>query len=212
MLTKKIFITLSILFFSGNLTLPCSAQTLPEEPIELKISHFGLPTWAQQTEVLEPWAKTIETLAKGRIKFSFFPNEILGKANEQYDLVLKGITDIGCSVTEYTPGRFPLTSSMKLPFLGVQSGEQASIVLWRIYNDYLKEEFKDTKVLWLWCHGPGQIHTVNKPVRTLEDLKGLRIRIVDPLMAKVLEQLGAIPVKCSAPDTYPYSVGRRLCV
>ena len=202
MLIKTIFITLSILFLSGNILLPCSAQTLPEKLIEIKISHFAPSTWSQQTHVLEPWAKKIETLTNGRLRFSFFLNESLGKANEQYDLVLKGIADIGCSITEYTPERFPLTSSMKLPFLGVQSGEQASLVLWRIYRDHLKKEFQDTKVLWLWCHSPGQIHTVNKPIRTLEDLKGLRIKITDPGMARVLEELGAVPVICTAPDTY----------
>jgi TRAP-type C4-dicarboxylate transport system substrate-binding protein len=172
-----------------------------EETVELKISHFGPPNWIPQINAMEPWAKKIEKLANGRVKFSFYPNQALGKAPEQYDLVIKGIADISSGITEYTPGRFPLTSVMKLPFLG-ESGEKASLVLWHLFKKFLKDEYKDVKVLWLFCHGPGQLHTVNKEVRNLEDLKGLRIRVGDPVLAKALEMLGAVPVMGTVNEGY----------
>ena len=170
-----------------------------EESIELKISHFAPSTWTQQSEVLEPWAKKIEKLTNGRVKFSFFPKEALGKASEQYDLALKGIADIAIGLPDYTPGRFPLISAMKLPFLG-ESGERASIVLWGLYKRYLGDEFKDTKVLWMFCHGPGHLHMVNKKVKILKDLKGLRIRVADPVLGKVVELLGAVPLIATIPE------------
>jgi TRAP-type transport system periplasmic protein len=200
---KNLFrVAICIVVFALTSPLFAQEEALLQEPIELKISHFGPPNWSQQTYVLEPWAKKIEELTEKKIKFKIFPNEILGKASKQYDLVIDGKIDIACSITEYTPGRFPLTSVMKLPFMGVQSGEQASLVLWRLYQEHLKDEYKDTKILWLWCHGPGHLHTVNKQVKKIEDLKGLRIRIIDPLLGEVLEKLGAIPIACSAPDMY----------
>ena len=170
------------------------------EPIELKISHFGTADWPYQKNVLEPWANKIEDLTNGRVKFSFFPNQILGKAPEQYNLVVDGTADIAVGITDYTPGRFPLTSCMQLPFLG-ESGETASIVLWHLYQKYLKDEFKETKVLGLWCHGPGHLHTTKKPIKTLEDLKGLRIKVANPTLGKALKLLGAVPVVCTINDT-----------
>jgi TRAP-type C4-dicarboxylate transport system substrate-binding protein len=170
-------------------------QPVHEEPIELKISHFGLSNWIQHTAILDLWAKKIENLSKGRVKCTFYTNETLGKADQQYDLTVRGTADISCSITEYTPGRFPVSSVMSLPFLGVHNSEGASLVYWRLYQKYLiDKEFKDVKVLWLFCHGLGQIHTINKPVRTIEDLKGLKLRVGDSSLGKALELLGAIPI------------------
>ncbi len=173
-----------------------------EEAIELKISHYGPTTWPPQTGALEPWAKKIETLTGGKVHFTFHPKEELGKAKEQYDLAVKGTADIAAGTVDYTPGRFPLTSCMKLPFMGVQSGEKASLVLWHLYQKYLQNEFRETKVLWLFCHGPGSLHTVSKEVKTLEDLKGLRIRVADPVLGKAMELLGAVPVISTVPEGY----------
>lgn len=172
-----------------------------EEPIVLKVSHFGPSNWSVQSQILEPWAKKIEVLSQGRVKFVFFPQEILGKANEQYDLVLNGVADIACSITEYTPGRFPLISYVKLPFISGEA-EKASMILWYLYQKYLKNEFKDTVVLALFCHGPANIHTISKQIKTLDDLKGLKIRVGDVLVGRVMELLGAVPVMSSAPEGY----------
>ena len=191
---KFIFLLGMGLFFLAH-------NVFAEETIELKISHFAPPTWTPQKDILEPWAKKIETLTNGRIHFSFFPKEALGKGSEQYNLAVKGTADIALSVTEYSPGRFPLTSSMRLPFLS-KSAERNSLVLWSLYQKYLQEEYKDTKVLWLFCHGAGHLHTVSKPVKTLEDIKGLRLRVADPALGKVVELLGAIPVVSTAPEGY----------
>ncbi|MBN1456937.1 MAG: TRAP transporter substrate-binding protein [Sedimentisphaerales bacterium] len=199
---KKLF-KIAICIFVFTLTSPLFAQeeALLQEPIELKISHFGSPTWIQQTEVLEVWARKIESLTDGRVKFSFFPQQALGTASEQYDLVVNGTADISLGLTTYTPGRFPLTSCMKLPFMG-QDGEEASIVLWRLYQKHLKNEFQDTKVLWMFCLGPGHLHNTKKQVKTIEDMKGLKFRVADSFIAKALKLLGANPVVCSVSEGY----------
>ena len=199
---KKIVCTaqMMLLFLSSGIFFQ-NPPAFAEDPIELKISHHGPVTWPPHEGALVPWAKKIEALTNGRVHFTFYPKEQLGKGKEQYDFAVKGTTDIGVSVTVYTPDRFPLTSVMKLPFIG-STGEQNSIVLWSLYKKYLQDEYKETKILWLFCHGPGHLHTVNKPVKTLEDLKGLRIRVADAALGKAMELLGAIPVVASATDAY----------
>lgn len=199
---RPLYSLCAILLFL-SLGLFFQSRAYAEEAVELKISHFGPTSYVQHREVLEPWAKKIEKLTQGRIKITIFPAEALGKPAEQYDLAVKGIADISFGLPSYTPGRFPLTLVIRLPFLG-KSGEQASLIFWYLYKKYpqLQNEFKDTKVLWLFCHGPGQLHTVSQPVKTLEDLKGLRIRVADPALGKALELLGAIPVVSSVTDGY----------
>jgi len=53
------------------------------------------------------------------------------------------------------------------------------------------KELDDVKVLYIHAHGPGLLHT-QKPVATMEDLKGMKIRSTG-LSAKVVEALGGVP-------------------
>lgn len=197
---RKILHNICFIFLFLWLGLFFQNKAYCEEVIELKISHFGSDKWRIHTDVLVPWAKEIEQFSKGRIKFTFYTDQILGKATEQYDLAVKGTADISVSLLSYSPGRFPLSSVMELPFLS-QNAEQASLVFWSLYQKYLKDEFKDVKVLGLFCHGPGQLHSVNKEIKSLSDLKGLNIRGGSAPICKALELLGAVPVQASVNDT-----------
>lgn len=197
--TKILFCsTVVFLFLAGLLFFYDRALA---DVVEFKISTFGHPDWPYQVMVAEPWARKIERLSGERVRFVFYPDQILAKANEQYDAVLDGRADLAMGITEYHPGRFPLSSVLKLPFLGA-SGEKASLVFWHLYNKYLTNEFKDVKVLWLWCHGPGHLHTIDKPVRTLEDMKGLKIRVPDETLGKAIKLLGGEPFTCSINEAY----------
>lgn len=171
------------------------------ETIELKMSHFMPTKHVQHARVMAPWAEKIEKLTDGRLKVTIFPGGALGKPPHQYDNAVKGITDIAFGLQSYTPGRFPLTSSLRLPFM-VTSGEQGANVLWRMYEKYLQDEYKDVKVLWLFMHGPGQLHTTKKQVKTLDDFKGLKIRSPGPIMSKVFKQFGAVPVHMPITQVY----------
>jgi TRAP-type C4-dicarboxylate transport system substrate-binding protein len=174
--------------------------TAESKTIELKMSHF-MPTKHTQHKVMAKWAKKIEAQSNGALKVTIFPGGALGKPPHQYDNAVKGITDIAFGLQSYTAGRFPLTSSLRLPFL-VKSGEQGSKVFWSMYEKYLKNEYKDVKVLWLFNHGPGQIHTTKKQVKSLEDLKGLKLRTPGAIMSRVLKRLGAVPVPMPITQVY----------
>lgn len=162
-------------------------------PIELKLSLFIPETHVQYNTVIEPWAREIESLTGNRVKFTLYPRAVLAPASEQYDLAESGKADLAFSLPAYTPGRFPMSDAIMLPFM-TRRAESASIVLWNAYRKFFPDEFNKVKLLWLVCHGPGQLMTCKVPVRSLEDLAGLRIRTPDPLVARVIERLGAVPV------------------
>jgi len=168
-----------------------------------------MPTKHTQHKVMAQWAKDMEKRTNGRLKVTIFPGGALGKPPQQYDSAVKGITDIAFGLHAYTAGRFPLTSVLRLPFM-VKSGEQGAKVLWSLYERYLRDEFKDAKVLWMFCHGPGQVYTTKDPVKNLEDLKGVKLRTPGAVMSKVLKQLGAVPV--SMPITQVYTALERKTV
>jgi TRAP-type C4-dicarboxylate transport system substrate-binding protein len=166
--------------------------------VHLTYSIFFPPTHGQCLAGME-WAKEIERLSEGQVKITVFPGGTLTKANQCYDGVVKGISDIGMSCFAYTRGRFPTMEALDLP-LGYPNGLTATRVANRFYETFNPKELQDVKVLYLHAHGPGLLHT-RKPVRTLTDLQHLKIRSTG-LSAKVVEALGAVPVAMPQGSTY----------
>jgi TRAP-type C4-dicarboxylate transport system substrate-binding protein len=166
--------------------------------IHLTYSIFFPPTHGQCLAGME-WAKEIERLTEGKVKITVFPGGTLTKANQCYDGVVKGISDIGMSCFAYTRGRFPVMEALDLP-LGYPTGLAATRVANAFYGTFAPDELNDVKVLYLHAHGPGLLHT-RKPVKTLADLRQLKIRSTG-LSAKVVEALGAVPVAMPQGDTY----------
>jgi TRAP-type C4-dicarboxylate transport system substrate-binding protein len=166
--------------------------------VKLTYSIFFPPTHVQ-AKAGEAWAKEIEKRTNGQVKITVFAGGTLTPADQCYDGVVKGVSDIGMSAFAYTRGRFPLMEALDLP-LGYPSG----LVATRVANDFLKatkpKVLEDVKVLYLHAHGPGLLHT-KKPVKTMEDLKGMKIRSTG-FSAKVVEALGAVPVAMPQGATY----------
>lgn len=169
-------------------------QAGAQERTELKLSHYFPATHAIITQVIEPWAKALEEKTKGKVTVRIFPGSSpLGNAANQYDQVQSGVVDIAIGLHGIPRGRFPRTGIVDMPFL-TTSADQASRMLWAMYPKYLKEEYKGVKVLALFAHNPGEIHTRDKKVEKMEDLKGLRMRAPTPVVANMLQFLGATPV------------------
>lgn len=164
----------------------------------LTFSIFFPPTHDQAVAAMN-FAKEVETRTAGRIQMTPFPGGTLTKAPQIYDGVVSCITDLGTSCFAYTLGRFPILAAIDLP-LGYPNGKVASIVADKFARSAGATELKDVKLLYVHAHGPGLLHT-KKPVRTLEDLKGMKIRATG-LSASVVEALGGIPVAMPQGDTY----------
>jgi TRAP-type transport system periplasmic protein len=172
-----------------------AAQT---KPIKLTYSIFFPPNHAQ-TKAAMDWVKEIEQRTHNRVQITVFPGGTLTKAPQCYDGVVQGISDLGFSLFAYTRGRFPVMAAVDLP-MGYTSGEMASNVAEAFAKTFKPKELNDVKVLYLHAHGPGLLHT-KKPVRRLEDLKGMKIRATG-LSAKIVTALGGVPVAMPQGDTY----------
>jgi TRAP-type C4-dicarboxylate transport system substrate-binding protein len=176
-----IFLTLSAVMAAGA------------ETIELKMAHFMSPLHVQHQQSFAPFAQEVEKLTGGKVKIKIFPGGALGGAPELADSVKTGITDIAFIVPSYTTGRFLRTSAFDLPFI-FDNAVQAAEILYEVYDQYLAEDFKDYKVLWLYSCDTGQLHSVGKPIRKLADLQGMKMRAPSSYMSEALRLLGANPV------------------
>jgi len=166
--------------------------------VELTYSIF-FPATHGHTLLATEWAKEVEKRPNGAVKISMYPGATLTPADQCYDGVVTGISDIGMSVLSYAKGRFPLTEVIDLP-LGYKSGLQATRLVNAYYEKFKPKELADTKIMYLHAHGPGIFHT-KKPVKTMEDLKGMKIRGTGTSI-KVVEALGATPVAMPQPETF----------
>jgi TRAP-type C4-dicarboxylate transport system substrate-binding protein len=151
------------------------------------------------------WLKFAEELKKqsgGRLTLKIYHSGSLAKPRQALNAVKKGVADIAESIHAMNPGVFPLTSFISVPFL-VDSSEMATYVLQGVYDKFpeIRAEHKDMHVLWLWGMLPMEIHTSKKPVRKLEDLKGLKLAgTAAPV--RTLKALGAVPVVMPPPAIY----------
>lgn len=171
----------------------------PAKPIELTYSNFFPPTHLHSV-LAQEWVKEIEARSKGRVKITYYPGGTLTAAAKVYDGVVQGISDIGMSVLSYTVGRFPASELVDLPH-GYPNGWVATKIANDFYNQFKPAEFNDTHVLYFHAHGPGVIFTTKKPVRTLEDMKGLVLRATG-VGAQIVKALGASPHAASQGEAY----------
>jgi TRAP-type C4-dicarboxylate transport system substrate-binding protein len=169
-----------------------------EKVIKLKAANF-FPTPALQSKFLGEFCAEVEKRTNGRVKIEYFAGGSLLKAPRIYQGVSTGIADIGYSHIEYTPGRMPVSGVCELP-LGYASAWVASQVTNDFYNTFRPKEWDDVKVLWTNASNPSLMIT-KKPVRKLEDLKGMKIRSPG-IVGYTIKALGGTPTSTPMIEVY----------
>ena len=185
-----------------------AAQAAPE--FTFRLHHFLGPKAPAQTKMLEPWAKRIEDASHGRIKIDIYPSMSLGgKPPELVRQVRDGVVDIIWTVNGYTPGLFPRTEVFELPFIHTNDPVATNLAMSDLYDQYLKDDYKGVKPLFLHVHAGQAIQMVDQPVHTPEDLAGKKIRIPTRTGAWVIEALGANPVGMPVPEL-PQALSKKV--
>ncbi|HTO47317.1 MAG TPA: TRAP transporter substrate-binding protein DctP, partial [Burkholderiales bacterium] len=180
--------------FAVAAALALAAGAQAQEKIELKLAYFVGDQHAMSQWLIK-WSGELEKGSNGRIVVKRFPGAQMGPTPQHYDFARTGQADVAWFLHGGTPGRFPLTEIISLPFM-VGSSEIGTKTL----NDpelrakYLDAEHKGVKVLMLLTHQPGGPHTTKKAIRTMDDFKGLRLRFASPPIRDLVQGLGATPV------------------
>ena len=184
--------------FLGAVALAGCCVSAQAADVTLRVHQFLPPQATIPAKAIAPWAQKIEKESKGRIKVQLFPSmQLGGKPPELFDQAKDGIVDVVWTVLGYTPGRFPKCEAFELPFTS-GSAEASSKAFQEYVQKYAMDEFKDVKLIAVHTHGPGLFHS-RDPIRSLEDLKGMKVRGGSRVVNIMLEQLGATPVGMPVP-------------
>lgn len=180
----------------------CQSSTTETPTTTLKFST-STASQAGPTIWIQSWIEKIETATEGKVKIELYPDSALGPAGDHYDMASSGRVDIALCLMGLSPGRFPMSEIISLPGMVPNAvlGSRSYMGLY-LKEKTVQDEMPDVKVLVLFTGDAKYIHTTNKPINTLEDMAGLRLRSTDENLARTLQLLGATPVLMPPGETY----------
>ena len=174
---------------------PAHAQTT------LTMSSWVSPQHHITAVVLQGWANEAEKVTNGRVKFQMLPKHPSAPPGT-FDAVREGLVDLSYVTASYTPARHILPMLAELPGAG-ETALVNSVAYSRIYWKHFHKvgEYKGVKLLGVFTHGPGQMFT-KKPVKSIADVQGLKIRTGGGIAEQVAKALGASAFVKPAPESY----------
>jgi TRAP-type transport system periplasmic protein len=174
---------------------PALAQTT------LTMSSWVSPQHHLTANVVQGWAAEVEKATGGRVKFTMLPKHPSAPPGT-FDAVRDGLVDLSYVTASYTPARHVMPLMAELPGAG-ETSLVNSVAYSRIHWKYFQKvgEYKGVKLLGVFTHGPGQMFT-KKPVTTIADIQGLKIRTGGGVAEAVAKALGASAFVKPAPESY----------
>ena len=170
--------------------------------VTLRLHTFNSPKAIAVRNFIKPWAKEVADRSQGRIEVEVYPSmQLGGKPSELYGQARDGVVDIIWTLPGYTFGRFPLTEVFELPFV-CGDAVATSQALTEFHDKWLRDEYGDTHPLVFHSTAPGHLHTTERPVRTIDDLQGMKIRIASRSSAEMIKALGGVPIGMPVPKVY----------
>ena len=190
---KRIATLLTACLAGALAAAPSGAETV------LKISSWAPPTHPMNSVVWPTWGKWVSDATEGRVTTKI--EYKLASPLNQFALVRDGIADAAWIFHGYNT-RYVASQVVEMPDLGT-SAEAASVAYWKVHEKYLHKanEHRGTVLIGLMSHGPAVIQT-KKPLTTLSDLDGLKIRVPGGVGSLAGKALGVTAVKLPAPKVY----------
>ena len=159
---------------------------------ELSLAYFMGPKHPMNAAVFTPFAEKLAELSGGDLTVQQFPGGALNSVPpKQYSILLDGVADVVFTLPGYTGDVFPKTQVVGLP--GVCDSATACTEALLRARSALEAEY-NAKLLAIWANAPPVLITRDKPVRTLEDLEGLKVRVTNKSDVPIVEALGASAV------------------
>lgn len=164
-----------------RLLLACvAAACLPAAALaaqfNLKLAHAVNSTDSQHAAAVK-MAELVKERSKGEVVITVFPSSTLGTDSAMISGARGGTIDIVSSGTSNYNGIVPATAAFELPFV-FRSAAHAYAVLDGPIGSGVLEQFSNQRLKGLayWENGWRAFTNSKRPVRTPDDLKGLKIR------------------------------------
>ena len=204
--TRRTFIASTLALLATPAILRRARADAPQ--LTLKLHHSFSAVSAVHEKFLAPWARKVEADSGGRIRIDLFPSMQLGGAPAHlFDQARDGVADIVWAVPSATPGRFPKSEAFELPFVLSHRALVNSKALEDFAAANLQDEFREFHPLCFSCRDHGVLHTA-RAIKSIGDLKGLRLHVPNRLAAESVRALGAQGVSVPTPQV-PMAISAR---
>jgi TRAP-type C4-dicarboxylate transport system substrate-binding protein len=204
MKTKRFLVIPIILFCAVVMILTMTPVSAHAKVTKLVYTDHNPPTSYGTIHANAVWLDRLENATKGQIKIERYFGATLVKGMDAWNATKEGVADMGWCAMGYWPGMAPLTEVMQLPFIPFKNAQQASGIFRKLYNKFpeFQKEYEDVHVLVHYTAGLYRLLTTKKQVKTLEDMKGLKIRALGGPQTDAMKALGAVPTLVPFPDVY----------
>jgi TRAP-type C4-dicarboxylate transport system substrate-binding protein len=191
---KKLVVLMFVLAFLFSVSSVTCADV-----IKLKLANY-FPTTHMNSVMLGKYCEELNKKLAGKVEITQYTGGTLLTAPKMAAGIVTGIADIGFAHCSYTRGRFPVMEIMELP-LGFPSPWIGGHVANDFYAKFKPKEW-DAYHPIVFCTSPVNVlQTLSKPVKTLEDLRGMKIRGTGRI-GDIAKALGAVPMPVEIVDTY----------
>ncbi len=197
---KMIFAGMAVFFIVGFFGL----STVSARPLELNFNLFISAQHLRHIHCHTPWIEMLEKEAGGKLKITPYFSNSLTPMPEKFNSTVDGIADISEGLVYANPGRFPMSAMLMLPELGLETATKSAQAWWHLFQTMpaMQKEYAGVKMLFVHTSPKMMIATRKKPVRTIDDLKGLKIWTTGKVPVPTAKALGFTPVAMSPGEVY----------
>ena len=173
------------------------------EPFTLRYTSHVPRSHGLYTDGFLPLNEMLVRETEGRLRFEAFTDKLLHGPLDGFKATVTGITDYTHAYATYQPGSFHLLHALQLPFLFPRPAV-AVLVAEELYPRHFKTEYERMGVYLAHCDATSPYDIISmSPIRSLEDMRGMRIRVTGGLTAEIFRVLGAVPMVMAAAEVYP---------
>ena len=170
-----------------------AGQVTAQDTINLKFAVFTPEQEITYQTAMKPWAEAVEAATDGKVKIEMFPGGILGRdGSKQVKMLKDGVADIAFIIPAYNPGLFPDNWIIELPDTSANATE-GSMTFVRMLESGQLRGYEDLQPLGFVASSPYLMHGT-KPIESIDDIKGQKIRIAGKLEQTCVEEVGGVPV------------------
>ncbi len=173
------------------------------EVITIKVGHIAPPGEAYSLGFKE-YAEAVEEATDGQVQFDIYGNGTLGGERELLEGVQLGTLDMSVITTGVVTNFVPDVTVIEFPFLFRDLDHVYKTLDGEIGQELLdKMSEVNLKGIAFWENGQRHFANSKQPIKTPEDLNGLRMRTIESeLMLDTYSALGTNATPMAFPEVY----------